>query len=413
MNNQQWFDRLEETMPFGSSTSSKSAQLLPEEPSVIMRGKGCRIWDAEDREFIDFKNGLGPVTLGYCYPAVDEAIKKQMESGIVFGSPTALECELSEMICDIVPCAEQAKFLKTGGEACAACIRLARAYTGKEHIIQIGYNGWLNVLGAGARVLPSQAVVAGKNMPGVPACISNLYHPIKWNDEQAITELFDQFSGNVAAVIVSMDYATPEAGKTFYPFLRQITEKNGALLIFDEIVTGFRVALGGVQEYHGVTPDLAIFAKGIANGMPLSVYMGKREIMKLLGRDGAISVSSTNGGETLSLAACKAVINVYKEQGVVDHLWSHGAYVWDKLNDLFKKYNFGLEAKGFPCCKTFVPTPDAKGGEQKAFFRSCFKNGVSLYGTSYVNFSHQYSDLDEALERMEKALAEIAEYVSI
>lgn len=407
MTNQQWYDRLENTMPYGSSTSSKSARLLPEEPVVMMRGKGCRVWDADGREFIDFKNGLGPVTLGYCFPAIDEAVKAQLENGIVFGTPSTLECEVSEMMCDIIPCAEQAKFLKTGGEACSACIRLARAYTGRDHIIQIGYNGWLNTLGSGARILPSQETVAGKKLPGVPECIGNLFHTAGWNDEQTIKELFDEFDGKIAAVIISMNYATPEAGKTFYPFLRQITEKNGALLIFDEIVSGFRVALGGVQEYFGVTPDLAVFAKGIANGMPLSVYMGKREIMKLLGRGTGLSVSSTYGGETLSLAACKAAIGVYKEQGVINHIWSHGDYLWDKVNDLFKKYNFGLEMKGFPCCKTFATTKDSKGGEQDAFFRACFANGVSLYGTSYVNFSHQYSDLDETLEKMEKALYDL------
>ena len=407
MTNQQWYDRLENTMPYGSSTSSKSARLLPEEPVVMLRGKGCRVWDADGREFIDFKNGLGPVTLGYCFPAINEAVKAQLENGIVFGTPSTLECEVSEMMCEIIPCAEQAKFLKTGGEACAACIRLARAYTGRDHIIQIGYNGWLNTLGSGARILPSQESVAGKKLPGVPECVSELFHTAGWNDEKTIKELFDEFDGKIAAVIISMNYATPEAGKTFYPFLRQITEKNGALLIFDEIVSGFRVALGGVQEHFGVTPDLAVFAKGIANGMPLSVYMGKREIMKMLGRGTGLSVSSTYGGETLSLAACKAAIKVYQEQNVIGHIWSHGDYLWDKVNDLFTKYSFGLEMKGCPCCKTFVATKDAKGGEQDAFFRACFANGVSLYGTSYVNFSHQYSDLDETLEKMEKALYEI------
>ena len=231
MTNQQWFDRLENTMPYGSSTSSKSARLMPEEPAVMMRGKGCRVWDAEGREFIDFKNGLGPVTLGYCFPAINDAVKAQLENGIVFGTPTSLECEVSELMCQIIPCAEQAKFLKTGGEACAACIRLARAYTGKDHIIQIGYNGWLNTLGSGARILPSQEAVAAHKLPGVPECISNLFHTAHWNDEQGIKELFDEFDGKIAAVIVSMDYANAEAGKTFYPFLRQITEKNGALLI--------------------------------------------------------------------------------------------------------------------------------------------------------------------------------------
>jgi len=405
--NQQWYDRLENTMAWGSSTSSKSARLLPEEPTVMMRGKGCHTWDADGREFIDFKCGLGPVTLGYCFPAVNDAIKAQLDNGIVFSTPTALECEVSEMLCDIIPCAEQAKFLKTGGEACAACIRLARAYTGRDHIIQIGYNGWLNVLGSGARILPSQATVATNRLPGVPECVSNLFHTAGWGDEKTISELFDEFDGKIAAVIVSMGYPNPEIGKTFYPFLRQITEKNGALLIYDEIVTGFRVALGGVQEYFGVKPDLAVFAKGIANGMPISTYLGRRDVMQCAGRGKGVSISSTYGGETLSLAACKAVMEVYKTQNVIEHIWAHGNYLWDKLDALFKKYNYALTMKGFPCCKAFTATADAKGGELDAFMRGCFANGIVLYSTSYINFSHQYSDLDEVLVKMENVLQDL------
>lgn len=407
MTNREWLERLENTLPFGSSCGSKAACLTPEEPAAIIRGKGCRTWDADGRDYVDFKNALGPITLGYQYPAVDEAIKAQLEKGILFSAPAPLEAEVSEMLCDIVPCAEQAAFLKTGGEACSAVIRLARAYTGRDHVIQIGYNGWLNTLGHGARVLPSMDTIVGASLPGVPAVLSETHHVAAWNDEKTITELFDEFHGKIAAVIVAMDYAEPAAGATFYPFLRQITEKNGALLIFDEIVTGFRVALGGVQEYFGVMPDLAVFAKGIANGMPLSAYMGKREIMKMLARGGGVVVSSTYGGEALSLAACKAVIQTYQEHNVVQHMWDHGSYLWDKLNDLFKKYSYKLEVKGFPCCKFFKPTAGASGSEKNDFFRACFGNGVALYNTSYINFSHQYADLDEALQRMEHALIEL------
>ncbi len=136
--NQGWLDRLQRVMPFGSSTCSKKAMYPPDEPSVIMKGRGCRVWDADGREFIDFRNALGPITLGYRFPAVDRAIRNQLRSGIIFGHPHPLECEVAEMLCEVIPCAEQARFLKTGGEAIAACIRLARHSTGREHVIQIG-----------------------------------------------------------------------------------------------------------------------------------------------------------------------------------------------------------------------------------------------------------------------------------
>lgn len=398
--NAAWTERLQKTMPHGSSTTSKKPAYLPEEPEVIARGKGCRVWDDKGREFIDFRNSLGPVTLGYCYPAVDEAIAEQMKNGIVYGHPTTLECEVSEMLCERIPCAEQARFLKTGGEACAATIRIARAYTGREHIIQIGYNGWLNTLASGARVLPTQEA---KTIPGVPAAISELYHAVHWNDTETLTALFDKYPDNIAAVIVAADYGNFEAGRTFYPFLRELTKKNGALLIYDEIVTGFRVALGGVQEYFGVLPDLCVFAKGIANGMPLSVYAGTREVMKTCEMPG-FSISSTYGGETLSLAACKAVMRTHQENDVVGHIWREGEYLWGAVNQLFAEKGIPMEMRGIAPCKQFAACPGAPAETVGSFFRSAYANGVSLYGVSYVNFSHKRTDVEETIQRLTRAM---------
>ncbi len=401
--NKSWHERLHNTMPNGSSTTSKNPTFLPEEPEVIARGKGCRVWDDKGREFIDFRNSLGPVTLGYCYPEVDEAIKAQMENGIIFGHPTALEAEVSEMLCERIPCAEQARFLKTGGEACSATIYIARAYTGKDHIIQIGYNGWLNTLGVGARILPTQTSMA---KPGVPAAVSALYHPVGWNDTEAVAKLFEEYKGNIAAVIVSADYVDFEAGKTFYPWLREITKKNDALLIYDEIVTGFRVALGGVQEYFGVTPDLCVFAKGIANGMPLSVYAGSREVMKTCETPG-FSVSSTYGGETLSLAACRAVMQVHAKHDVVGHIWNEGNFVWDGFNKIMDEKGIPVHMHGAAPCKALRMDEGAPADMTERFYRAAYRNGVSLYATSYVNFSHKHEDLVEVLQRLSRAADEL------
>lgn len=398
-----WNERLNKTMPHGSSTTSKAPHLLPEEPEIIVRGNGCRVWDEKGREFIDFRNSLGPVSLGYRFPAVDEAIRKQLDHGIIFGHPTALECEVSEMLCDVIPCAEQARFLKTGGEACAAAIRIARAYTGREHVIQIGYNGWLNSLASGAKVGPREAA---HTIPGVPAAISALYHAAGWNDTDGISAYFDEFPGNVAVVIVAADYRNFELGSTFYPFLREITRKNGALLIYDEIVTGFRVALGGVQEYFGVNPDLCIFAKAIANGMPLSVYAGSREIMATCERRG-FSISSTYGGETLSLAACKATIETFRSFDVSGHIREHGAYLWGKVNRRFKAAGVPLALEGAPACPMFVQGSSARPGLLSDFFRAAYRHGVSLYNVSYVNFSHKTDDCDEAYERICRAIEDV------
>jgi glutamate-1-semialdehyde 2,1-aminomutase len=359
------------------------------------------VWDDRGREFIDFRNGLGPVTLGYRFPPVEEAIRRQLESGIVFGHPHPLECEVAEMLRDVIPCAEQVRFLKTGGEAVAACIRLARACTGRDHVIQVGYNGWLNGLAAGGRVLPGQTSAAAAPPPGVPAALSALHHACPWNDLAAMEKLFDQHAGQVAAVVIAADYRHLAAGQTFYPAVRARTQKHGAVLVFDEIVTGFRIATAGVQEYFGVTPDLAVFAKGMANGMPLSAYCGSKELMQTARR---AVISTTYGGEALSLAAAKATLETYRREDVVAFLWRQGETLWSAVNALARQHGVPVRLEGFWPCPQFVFDPP---GLAERFWRACYRHGLSLYGVSYVNFSHRDEDVAEALRRFERALAEL------
>lgn len=405
MNNEKWHKRFCEKIPWGSGTCSKAPLYMPEEPAALERGFGCRVQDVDGRIFIDFRNGLGPVTLGYCYPAVDEAIKKQLEKGILYGHPHTLECEVAEMFCDMIPCADQARFLKTGGEAIAACIRIARAYTGREHVLQIGYNGWLNSLAKSGTALP------GRNRegvpPGVPACLSDLHHSCGWNDMDALIELFSLHENDIAAVMIAADYEHMENGCDFYPKVRELTKKHGALLIFDEIVTGFRIAKGGVQEYFNVVPDMAVFGKGIANGMPISVYAGKKEIMAVCDKKGKVIISSTFAGETLSLAAAKAALDVYVNNDVTGHLFRQGEKMWSNTNRLFEKYDIPLCFKGLYPCPSLTLTESGNADIREEFFRKAYKNGVSLYNVPYVNFSHEDSDIDEALAKLEQACDQI------
>lgn len=401
----QWHERLEKSIPWGSSTCSKAPALLPEEPAVIVKGKGCRVWDADGNEFIDFRNGLGPITLGYQYPDVDEAIVRQLGNGIVFGQPHPLEAEVAELLCELIPCAEQARFLKTGGEAIAAAIRIARAYTGRDRIVQIGYNGWLNGLAGGGQALPGQ-IAAKRGVPGVPAALGELHHAIGWNDLASLERCFEQYGPEIAAVVIAADYAGMAKGETFYPAVRALTRKHGALLVYDEIVTGFRIAIGGVQQYFGVNPDLAVFSKGMANGMPLSAYAGSKEVMSACDRGGAV-ISSTFGGETLSLAASKATMNVYKSHDVVGHIWRQGEKLWGGLNAIYAANGIPLEWKGFWPCPTLALTNGAKGEVRDRFLRAAYRNGVSLYNVSYVNYSHKDEDIAEALARLERACEQL------
>lgn len=404
--NEQWHNRLNQSIPWGSSTCSKAPSLLPEEPAVIVKGQGCRVWDADGRSYIDFRNGLGPITLGYQFPAVDDAIRAQLSNGIIFGQPSPLEAEVAEQLCSLIPCAEQARFLKTGGEAIAATIRIARAYTGRDHIVQVGYNGWVNALGSGGQALPGQRST-GASVPGVPAALTALHHVVPWNNIPALEEVLDAFDGQVAAVVIAADYVGMAAGAQYYSAVRELTSKRGILLIYDEIVTGFRVALGGIQQYFNVNPDLAIFSKGMANGMPLSAYVGSREVMAACDRGGTV-ISSTFGGETLSLAASKATMNVYQTEDVVGHIWKQGETMWTGLNDRFIRYGIPIEVKGLFPCPAFVTKPDAPAGLLSRFLREAYRQGVSLYNVSYVNYSHKDADIAEALDRLDEACRTIA-----
>ncbi len=396
--NLEYLQRLRRIMPWGNSTCSKAAVWPPEEPAVLVRGRGCRVWDADGREFIDFKNALGPVTLGYAFAAVDAAIRRQLENGILFSAPHPLEVETAEQLSSLVPWLEQVRFLKTGGEAMAACFKIARAYTGRERILQIGYNGWLNSLAGGAAVLPGRPAAA---VPcGVPEALSQLHAALPWNRADEVATVLERHAGEVAAIAVAMDYPGAAAGKMFYPELRRLADQHGCLLIFDEIVTGFRLAHGGVGEYFNVRPDLAVFAKGIANGMPLSAYGGRREVMAVLER--AI-VSSTYGGETLSLAACSAVLSFYRDHDVIGHLWRTGRRMWDGVEELFRRYGVPARPAGLAPVRFFQWEPGQEAVRERVM-RAFFRAGVLLYNGGYVNYSHTDDDIDEALSRMEGAL---------
>jgi len=399
--NKLYYDMLEKYVAGGSSTGSKRARLLPEEPAVIERGKGCRVWDTDGREFIDFRNSLGPVTLGYAYPEVDEAVCKQLGKGVVYGHPGVLEAEAAQKLCSIIPCAEKVRFLKTGGEAVAACIKLSRAFTGKKHVIQIGYNGWLNTLSQGARLNPRDR--ASGVPKGITEELSSLHHTVEWNDVKLLEKLFELLGKDIAALVVAADYEQMEKGRTFYPFLREICSRNKTVLVFDEIVTGFRMAIGGVQEYFGVVPDMAVFAKGMANGMPLSVFCGKAEIMDEIAM--GASVSSTYGGEQLSLAAALKVIEIYERDDVTGYLMREGTCLWNKVNEMFRKKGIGLEYRGPGPCPKLISLDTDETGLVDKFFRSAYLQGVSLYNVSYINYSHRKNDIAEVLDKLLSAIS--------
>lgn len=360
-------------------------------PKYLIRGKGSHVWDVDGNEYIDFMMGVGPLSLGYAYPKVDEAIKKQLEDGITFSMMHPLEVEVAEMIRDIIPNAEAVRYSKTGADATSAAVRLARAFTGKNKILCCGYHGWHDWYIA----------VTARNH-GIPEAVQAISFTFNYNDIDSVKSTIDN---DVAAVILE-PVVFEEPKNNFLHQLAELCEEKNVVLIFDEMWTGFRMALGGAQEYFGITPDLATYSKAVANGMPISILTGKRKIMDLADED--IFFYTTFGGEALSLAAVKATINELREKNVPKYLSHQGKKLKDGYNELAKKLGMDF-TKAIGYNWRSLATFDAKAGDpliQKSLMQQeMIKRGVLWQGFHNMCFSHSDTDIDYTLQALEESLS--------
>jgi len=384
---EQLLDRALKSIPLASQTISKSLTQYPRgvSPFFIEKGKGVKVWDVDGNEYIDFVNSLAAVTLGYCDKNVDEAVQKQMQNGVTFSLPHRLEMEVAEKLIDIIPCAEKVRFAKNGTDATSASIRIARAYTGKEHIAVCGYHGWQDwYIGSTTRDL------------GVPKAVKELTHKFEYNNIESLEKIFHE--QELACVIMEpMNVEYPQ--DNFLEKVKALVHKNDALLIFDETITGFRYSLGGAQALFNVMPDLATFGKGMANGYPLSAVVGSNEIMQKV-ED--IFFSGTFGGETLSLAAANTVIDKYKKDNVPKYLNDLGNYLLKKLNQLIT--NEGLDdifrTSGHPAWSFLQVKAQDKYTAleiKTLFLQEMFKNGILILSSHNLNFSHSEEDIDKLI----------------
>ena len=358
-------------------------------PKYLIKGKGSHVWDVDGNEYIDYNMGIGPLSLGYAYPRIDEAIKKQLDEGITFSLVHPLEVEVAELIREVVPNAESVRYSKNGADVTSAAIRLARAYTGRELVLCCGYHGWHDWY---ACTLPLDA--------GIPEAVKNLTFTFSYND---IASLKNAMNDNVSAVIME-PVAFEEPRDNFLQQVSEFCKKSGALLIFDEMWTGFRIALGGAQEYFGITPDLATYSKAIANGMPISVLTGKKEIMGLL-ED--IFFYTTFGGEALSLAAAKETIAEIRDKNVPEYLDKQG----EKLKKGYNKLAENLEmhytsATGFNF-RSLVSFDENAGDPlllKSLVQQEMIKRGILWSGFHTISYSHTDKDIEYTLEVYEEVL---------
>ncbi|MEK6759605.1 MAG: aminotransferase class III-fold pyridoxal phosphate-dependent enzyme [Deltaproteobacteria bacterium] len=401
---EEMLERALKSIPLGSQTFSKSKTQYPlgVSPYFITKGVGSRVWDIDGNEYIDFINSLAAITLGYNDPDVTSAVRNQLDDGIIFSLPHPIETEVAEKLIEMVPCAEMVRFGKNGSDATSGAIRLARAYTGRDHVAVCGYHGWQDwYIGS-----------TGRNL-GVPVATKRLTHTFNYNDIDSLHAIFKRCRGSVAAIIMEpMNVVEPENG--FLESVRELAHKNGALFIFDETVTGFRFANGGAQEYFNVVPDLATFGKGLANGYPVSAVAGRADIMKLMEE---VFFSFTFGGETLSLTAALATMKKMEREPVIETIWRQGAKAKRSLTAMIEKHGLSevLSVKGKDCWSflIFKDTEVYSQWEIKTLFlQEMFAQGILTIGTHNMSYAHTDADLERLALAYDNAFGVIKEVLT-
>lgn len=383
-------------IPSGTQTFSKAPfqHVNGVSPKLLARGNGARVWDVDGNEYLDYMLGLGPVILGHADSEVNAAVAEVMDMGISMSLPHTMEADLARMLSEIIPCAEMARFGKNGSDATAGAVRAARGITGRDKIACCGYHGWQDwYIGT-----------TGRNL-GVPGAVQELTLKFEYNNLESLQRLFDEHPGQIAAVIMEpVNFYEPQ--DNFLGKVRDLAHANGALLIFDEIITGFRMAMGGAQAVYGVEPDLACFGKAMGNGMPISAVVGKAEYMKIFDD---IFFSFTFGGELASIAAARATIKALNERNGLAHIASMGKRLKRGYTAVADKLNLNKTTKmiGFdwwPEYLFFDEQGNASREIQSLFQQEIVRRGILSRAGMMISVSHTKDDIDHTLNVFEQAL---------
>lgn len=389
-------DRAWQVIPSATQTFSKGPNQWVQGvgPNFLDRGEGAWVWDVDGNKYLDYLMALGPIILGYGDSRVETAVIQQLKKGAVFSQMAALEVEVAELIVDLVPCAEMVRFAKNGSDATTGAIRAARSYTGRDHIACSGYHGWHDwYIGTTTR------------STGVPQAVQDLSHTFVYNDIASLEAVFNKHPNQIAAIVMEpVGVEDPKPG--YLEAVRELTRKHGALLIFDEIVTGFRFSLGGAQEYYGVNPDIACIGKGMANGLPISAVVGPREIMQQFDK---IFFSGTFGGEALSLAACKATILAMQEDNVIAHIWDVGQRLIEKLSALIDQYQLQDSVKCLGLApRSVLAFPHVDEYQMRLrrsyFMQECIKRGLLYFCSQIPCAAHGEEELAFTFQVFEEVM---------
>ncbi len=415
------FDEAQRVIPGGVDSPARAFSAVGGQPLFIERGEGPYVYDADGNRYVDYVLSWGPLILGHAHPRVAEPLKRAVERGTSYGAPTELETELAELVIEAMPAVEMVRFVNSGTEATMSALRLARAYTGRDKIVKfVGcYHGHADFLlvQAGSGV----ATLGLPDSPGVPAGTAQDTLTAPFNDLEAVEAAFETYPEEIAAVIVepvggNMGVVPPEEG--FLEGLRALTEAHDAVLIFDEVMTGFRVAYGGAQELYDIEPDVTTLGKVIGGGLPVGAYAGKREIMETVAPAGPMYQAGTLSGNPLAMTAGIETLKVLRELGVFDEIEQKAAKLAAGVGE-------AAEEAGVPIYQTrvgtmfsnfFSPEPvtdyeSAKVSDTERFgryFHAMLERGVyiapSQFEAGFISLAHSDEDIERTVEAAREVL---------
>ncbi len=390
--------RAEKVIPRASQTLSKAPDQFVRgvSPYAIAKGRGAIVWDVDGNEYIDLTSSLNAIVLGYQHKVTEKAVADQRKRGTIFGLPGDAEVILAERLTKIMPFIEMVRFGLNGSDVTTAAVRVARAHTGRDHIAKCGYHGWADW------TIATHPLRHG----GIPQAVKDLTHEFSYNNIESLEAIFEKYPHQIALVILEPIHSTyPNPG--FLESVKKIAHKHGAVLAFDELVTGFRLGMGGAAEYFKVEPDLVCYGKAISNGEPLSVLAGRREIMKTLDANN-IFFSFTYAGFLPSIASALATLDFMEKKKIHTTLRLQGEKVMEKYNKLAKTYHVPTEAKGIGPIVGFM-FKDKEGNDnlelKSLFIQECAKEGVLTNGTALINYSHTDAIITKVMKRLEKVMA--------